>query len=233
MKLVKTLVALVIAGGLSACASSGPVTRGADNAVAPLVPSEISAQSANWNVVDVRVDVPDELRVSEANRYYPLADIVWRDDPFGNRHAQVAKVMDDGLTRGLSHLKGNRPVYFDIKVSRFHSLTEKARYSTGGVHNMIFTLMVVDAATNIALHGPVEIELDLRAYGGARAFEAERRGHTQKVRILAHLTGTMRRQFPGLGLAQLPVQVPANGVQVSRAAYDPLTPPEGWERVTR
>ncbi len=229
MKLVKTLGALLLACGLSACASNGPVTRGADNAVKPLVPSEISALSAQWNVVDVRIDVPEELYASEANRYYPLADIVWRDDPYGNRHAQVAAVLDEGLSRGLTHLKGDRPVYFDIKLSRFHSLTEKARYSVGGVHNIIFDLTVVDAKTNIPLHGPVEIELNLKAYGGARAFEAERRGHTQKVRILSHLTGTMRRQFPGLGL---PRQA-ASDVQVSRAAYDPLTPPDGWERVVR
>ncbi|MEM9585359.1 MAG: DUF6778 family protein [Pseudomonadota bacterium] len=229
MRIVKTLVALMIAGGLSACAGTSTVTRSADNAVAPLVPSEITALSTTWNVLDVRVNVPDDLRVSEANRYYPFADIVWRDDPYGDRHAQVAKILDDGLSRGLTHLNGDRAVYFDITLSRFHSLTEKARYSVGGVHHMVFSLTVVDALTNIPLHGPVEIELNLKAYGGAQAFEAERRGHTQKVRILSHLTGTMRRQFPGLGLPRQP----ASDVQVSRAAYDPLSPPEGWERVTR
>lgn len=229
MKLVKTLVALVLAGGLSACAGGNTVSRGAENPVAPLVPSEMSAKSAGWNVVDVRVDVPETLRSSEANRYYPLADIVWRDDPYGNRHEQVKTVLDTGLTRGLTHLQGDRPVYFDIKLARFHSLTEKARYSVGGVHHMVFSLTVVDAETNVPLHGPVDIELNLKAYGGAKAFEAERRGHTQKVRILSHLTGTMRRQFPGLGLIEQPV----SDVQVSRAAYDPLTPPEGWEPARR
>lgn len=137
--------------------------------------------------------------------------------------------MDDGLTRGLTHLKGQRPVYFDIKVSRFHSLTEKARYSVGGVHNMIFTLTVMDAATGLALHGPVEIELDLKAYGGEQAFEAERRGHTQKVRVTSHLAGTMQRQFGGT-VAAAPVA--DTSVQVSRAAYAPLIP-VGYEAARR
>ncbi len=229
MTLFKTLVALVLVGGLSACGGADPVTRGPSAADAPLVPLEISGQAASWNVVDVRVNVPSTLKVSEANRYYPIADIVWREDPFGDRYAQVASIMDAGLTAGLTHLKGDRPVYFDITVSRFHSLTEKARYSVGGVHNMIFTLTVVDAASGQALHGPVKIELDLKAYGGSQAFAAERRGHTQKVRINSHLTNTMKRQFGGI-VAQLPA---ADGaVQVSRAAYSPLVP-TGYEPARR
>ena len=186
----------------------------------------MAAMSADWNVIDVRVDVPDTLRVSEANVYYPLADIVWREDPFGDRYAQVQKIMDDGLARGLTHLNGPRAVYFDITMSRFHSLTEKTRYSVGGVHNMIFTLTVIDAVTGARVHGPVKLELDLKAYGGAQAFAAERRGHTQKVRILSHLTNTMRRQFPGT------LQPTAGGVQVSRAAYDPVVP-VGFEAARR
>lgn len=228
MTLFRLFVAFVFIGALSSCGVISTVSRSASGPgvaakpVARLIPAEMVALSAAWNVVDVRVDVPSTLRVSEANVYYPLADIVWREDAFGDRYAQVQKIMDDGLTRGLTHLNGPRPVYFDIKMSRFHSLTEKTRYSVGGVHNIIFTLTVVDAATGSALHGPVEIELDLRAYGGAQAFAAERRGHTQKVRILSHLTGTMRRQFAGS------VPVAARGAQVGRASL-----PTGFEAARR
>ena len=105
--------------------------------------------------------------------------------------------MDDGITQGLTHLNGERPVYFDIKVSRFHSLSEKARYSVGGVHNMNYTLTVVDAATGLALHGPIEMQTNLKAFGGDQAFAAERRGETQKVRIQSHLASLMRQAFRG------------------------------------
>lgn len=200
MKLTKIIAGLAVAFGLSACASSTPVsdtaTRNTSD-VAPIVAPELTASSVNWKLADVRVLVPGDLKVSEANRYYPVADIVWREDPFGDRRAQVAKIMDDGITRGLSHLNGDRPVYFDIKVSRFHSLTEKARYSVGGVHNIVYTLTVVDAATGIALHGPIEMESGLKAFGGDQAFAAERRGETQKVRIQSHLASVMRRAFNG------------------------------------
>ncbi|SFR44099.1 DUF6778 family protein [Litoreibacter janthinus] len=200
MKLTKMIAALAVAVGLSACAGSGPLsetpTRNAPDA-APVVGAELTAQSADWRLADVRVQVSGDLRVSEANRYYPVADIVWREDPFGDRRAQVAKIVDDGVTAGLTHLNGTRPVYFDINMHRFHALTEKARYSVGGVHNLVFTLTVIDAATGVALHGPIEMVVDLKAYGGEQAFAAERKGLTQKVRIQSHLAGIMRQSFNG------------------------------------
>ncbi|SHF77864.1 hypothetical protein SAMN05444273_11230 [Litoreibacter ascidiaceicola] len=200
MKFMKLIAGLAVAVGLSACASSGPIsetaTRNAPD-VAPVVGAELTARSADWRLADVRVNVSGDLKVSEANRYYPIADIVWREDPYGDRRAQVAKILDDGLTSGLTHLKGDRPVFFDINLSRFHSLTEKTRVSIGGVHNIIYTLTVVDAATGVALHGPIEMEIALKAFGGDQAFEAERRGQTQKVRIQTHLASLMRQAFNG------------------------------------
>lgn len=201
MKLTKLIAALSLAVGLSACASSGPIsetaTRNAADASSTLVAPELTARSADWRLADVRVRVSGDLRVSEANRYYPIADIVWREDPFGDRRAQVAKILDDGMTAGLTHLNGSRPVFFDVDLSRFHSLSEKARYSVGGVHNIEFTLTVIDAATGVALHGPIDMEIDLKAYGGEQAFAAERQGLTQKVRIQNHLASSMRKAFNG------------------------------------
>lgn len=199
MKLTKIFAALTLAAGLSACATlpqTDTPTRNAPDGDA-LVASSLTAQSADWKLVDVRVLVPAELSVSEANRYYPVGDIVWRGDPYGDRRAQVAKLLDDGLTKGLTHLRGDRPVYFDIKLSRFHSLSEKARAVTGGVHNIIYTLTVVDASTGLALHGPIKMEVDLQAYGGDQAYAAERQGQTQKVRIQNHLASLMRKNFNG------------------------------------
>ena len=82
-------------------------------------------------------------------------------------------------------------------MKRFHSLTEKTRYSVGGVHNIVYTLTVVDAATGVALHGPIEMKVALKAFGGDQAVAAERRGETQKVRIQSHLASLMRQAFNG------------------------------------
>lgn len=211
MKLMKLFAAMLLAGGLSACATVETPTRIAPDATAPLTATDLSELSANWKLVDVMINVPENLRVSEANRYYPIADIVWRGDAFGDRKRQIATIMDDAMTAGLSHLNGEREVIFNVTVSRFHSLTEKARYSVGGVHNIIYTLTVLDANTGVPLHGPIETEIDLKAYGGEQAFEAERRGQTQKVRISNYLTNKMRANFPGTSYV------------VTRADNDPLT----------
>ena len=91
------------------------------------------------NVSQINVRVPTSLKVSEANRYYPNGDIVWREDPMGNRHAQVAKIVHDAMTVGTQSFTGPVPVILDIELVRFHALSEKARYTVGGVHNVILT----------------------------------------------------------------------------------------------
>lgn len=181
---------------LAACSNG---RRGDDigQTTAVVVPAEIGQQAAKWNVAGVRVIVPAELEVSEANSYYPRGDIVWRDDPPGDRRAQVAKLMFDGISDGLKHLNGPQDVDFQITVRRFHSLSEKTRASVGGVHNMRFTLAVIDRATGTQIVSPILFEPDLNAYGGAQATAAERRGDTQKVRIKRHLGNVMRLEFPG------------------------------------
>ncbi len=146
-------------------------------------------EARNWRVVEVDVQVPETLTVSEANTYAPDADIVWRGDPPGNRYAQVDAIVTTGLRRGAAGLKGRRPVRLIATVTEFHALTEKTRRTLGnaGVHNISFTAQVVDARTGKPLTPPDHIKADLVAYSGARAIEAEREGLTQKVRITNHL----------------------------------------------
>ena len=76
----------------------------------------------------------------------------------------------------------------DVLVTRFHGLSEKARYSVGGVHDISFRLRLVDSATGRPL-GPVkEVQADLRALSGQAAMDADARGQTQKARIVDHLS---------------------------------------------
>ena len=162
----------------------------------------VSANNIDPAVRIIRHDVvvPQELTVSEANYYYPVVDIVWRDDPPGDRHAQVKAVVDDALDWGLAAFNRGRPVVVTLEVRRFHALTQKARYTVGGVHSMKFTLLVWDAQTGSAIYGPVPIDGDLIALGGNKAIAADANGLTQKVRITQHLAGTIQRHLIQAGL---------------------------------
>jgi hypothetical protein len=172
------------------------------------VPPEVSR---GWRVADVRVAVPATLSVSEAKTLLPKADIVWREDPEGDRRAQVAAIVETAARQGGSGLRGSRAVILDITVSRFHALTFEAerRMSNAGVHNIDFTIQVVDASSGQVLAGPDAIEAALPALSGAAMIEARRQGQTQKSQITAHLRATIagwlgagpdaRRSFSRMG----------------------------------
>jgi len=110
---------------------------------------------SQYNVVDVQVSVPDYLVVSEANVYVPQADIVWREDPLGDRHAQVRDIMTNALTMGTNALSGPNDVIVAARVNMFHAITEKARNSIGGKHKVRITNHVA-GVIQTALRAPVK-----------------------------------------------------------------------------
>jgi len=149
------------------------------------------------------VTVPERLSVSEANGYMPAADIVWRGDPLGDRKAQIAAIMKTAFETGAGYLEGSRPVIAEIEILRWHSLTERARYTTGGRHGIDFMLTVRDAATGEVLEGPRLVDGDLPALGGQAAIRAEQMGMGQKVRLTAHLGMIARQELTGMAPAAL------------------------------
>ncbi len=204
---LRSLAALGLAFGLSACASVDSVdsNKYLDTAsrAAP-VATELGATTGQpasstalptFKVVAVNVSVPETLRVSEANRYYPGGDIVWREDPIGNRHEQVRAIVAAGISQGTAEFQGAREVTLDIVVTRFHALTEKARYTVGGVHAIQFDLVLRDAATGALLNEPRRIKADFDALGGQAAIAAEARGVTQKRRITNHLAFVIQQEL--------------------------------------
>ena len=156
---------------------------------------QIQPGQAPVNVKSVQVIVPRSLVVSERNSYLPRGDIVWREDPIGDRHAQVQKIVQDAMQRGVGALNGPVGVDLEIVVKRFHALTEKARYTTGGVHSITFDLAVKDPATGALLMPVRTVRADLEAYGGQQAINAVARGQTQKVRITDHLANVIRQEL--------------------------------------
>lgn len=206
---MSALAALVLA--VAGCASTGEVSRNAPidstTLLAPgqvqpaSLPGDIAAPKTGLaalgplHVTGVRVSVPRSLEVDERNRYYPSGDIVWREDPIGDRHEQVAVIVRDALEAGTSPLKEGRAVTLDVEVSRFHALTEKARYTFGGVHAIQFSYVLRDADTGAALIKPRFIRADFDALGGSAAIAAEAKGITQKVRITQHLAQVISEEL--------------------------------------
>lgn len=149
--------------------------------------------SRTWRLADVRVDVPRSLSVSEAKSVLPQADIVWREDPMGDRYSQVASIIGEGVTRGASGLRGSRPVVIDVTVTRFHALTFEAeqRNANWGVHNIQFIARVSDARTGEVLVPATEIRAELPALSGSQMRDARQQGVTQKSMITNHVARTV------------------------------------------
>jgi hypothetical protein len=192
MSAIRLILPLALVLGLAACAGApGPATRNAapDTAAAP-VPVE-----PRYAVTDIRVTVPRDLTVSEANRFYPVADIVWRGDPPGDRHAQVEAILAEGLAQGTTLMTTGPAVILEARVTRFHGITEKTRYSIGGVHSIHFDLAVRDAATGAILEGPRPVDADVKAAGGAAAIAEDQSGRTQRVVVVERIAQVIAREL--------------------------------------
>jgi Family of unknown function (DUF6778) len=157
-------------------------------------PAALSGQPL-VHVNSINVQVPRSLKVSEANRYYPSGDIVWRGDPVGDRYTQVHEIFETAMSHGASTLDGPVNVDIDIEVVRFHALTEKARYSVGGVHSITFNLTLKSPETGALLVPVRTVRADLDGFGGSQALAAEAIGQTQKVRITGHLSNVIRQEL--------------------------------------
>lgn len=193
MKRVRLTAMMMVLGlGLSACASVDTATR---NAPMEQIPAEMPVPAPSFALVGIDVNVPTTLKVSEKNSYYPGGDIVWRGDVYGNRYQQVGAIFEEAVRLGASDLEGARGVVVEIELKRFHALTEKTRYSVGGIHSIEFVMTIRDPQTGAVVRGPREIKADLVGYGGSKALQAEARGLTQKYRITNHLARVIRDEM--------------------------------------
>lgn len=222
---MKTLMisAAIASFALVACAPQPQATR-----AAMFMPGELATQTApvqvagetvlqaQYDVQAINVSVPQSLRSSEANSFHPNAEIVWRGDVPGDRHAQVKAIFEAAMARGTATMQTGPKVVVDIEVIRFHCLTEKTRFTVGGVHNMHFALTVRDAATGAILQGPRVVNADMKASGGARAIAEDSVGRTQKVVVTERLAQVIRRELSS------PVQKLAPDAVVSRFDGTPV-----------
>lgn len=138
---------------------------------------------------------PPDLSVSESEGFYPAADIVWRGDPRGPRLPQIEQLFRDAADRNRSMLIGDMPVTIDVTLVRFHGVTNRTRYTVGGVYNIVFDLTIRDATTGAVIEPTRRVRGNLDAPGGERAVLLEDAGQTQKVRVTDFLTGLLRAQL--------------------------------------
>lgn len=199
----KILAALISIASVSAC-NTVETTRANPVELPPQSIGQIVQHE--WVVQDVRVIVPTSLLASEADVFLPAADIVWREDPLGNRHEQVQIILDDAVTRGISHMDGKRAVFVDVQLRGWHALSDKARHTVGGKHDIEFDLIVRDATTSANLIKPERITMSFKAHGGFSALKAVRAGQTQKVRISAHIAHIINLRFGGWGETDVTVE---------------------------
>ena len=200
---------------LSACAAV-PASRGGGD---PLLTPKVAPALAALGPVElaaIRVTVPDALKISEENRLYPRADIVWHGEAEGDRRAQVARIFEDAAAPYI----GAGQVVAEIEVEKFHALSPVTRNTIGGRHEMRFNLTLVDATTGAVVAGPVHLVADTTAAGGKRAREEEARGLTQRVVVVSRLRSVLGAE---LGIGQPVVaQGPAEPALLAQAADPPI-----------
>ncbi len=199
--------ALRVAAFFSVVVAAGCVSTTFRTDYQPLDPQ----MTKDWTVTRVSVQAPRSLSVSEARSHLPNADIVWREDPAGDRLAQVERIMTDAIRAGARPLKGKRPVAIEATVTRFHAMTfeaESLSFQTG-VHDVEFDARIVDARTGQPLVAPTHVNASFPAMTGARMAMARSQGDSQKKqitrRVAAAVAGWLgvgpdvREVFPRLG----------------------------------
>jgi hypothetical protein len=219
-----SIAAVLFAFTLAACGANPQVSRSsmaAQNQVssglsdAATLPASLAGNGAvvlesQYDVQAVNFVVPPSLTVSEANTFHPNTDIVWRGDERGDRRVQIKAIFDTASLQATNSMHFGPKVVVDIELLKFHAVTEKTRYTVGGVHNIEFIMSVRDVETGTILQMPRKIIADVKAAGGARADAEEAAGRTQKVVVTERLAQVLRRE-----LSAPASHVPANAV-VSR-----------------
>ena len=135
------------------------------------------------------------LRISESESFYPSGDVVWRGDPIGPRIPQIAAMFDEAASRNRAFLDGNVPVDVDVTLIRFHGVTNRTRYTVGGVYNVVFDMTIRRAGTDQVIEPARRVVGNLDAPGGERASRLDDAGQTQKVRVTDFLTSLLRAQL--------------------------------------
>lgn len=192
MKLRTTATILGIGLALAAC---GTTQQTVSRNLPPETIASLEAQPLR--IASYHVAVPRTLAATEAESFFPSADIVWKGDPEGDRHQQVAAIFEDGIRKSATLMGDGRAVDVRIEVQRFHGVTDRTRFSVGGRHEIDFTLVATDTETGEVVVPSHEVSVWLKSLVGKRAIESDQKGVTQKVRVTDFLARELYRELTG------------------------------------
>ncbi|MFD1880292.1 DUF6778 family protein [Paracoccus pacificus] len=181
------MIKSVLLGGLVVAGLAGCAVRSDWRTEYQQIPA---SQSANWKVTGVNVVAPATLTTTEENSYVPEADVVWHGDPPGDRRAQAAAIVTEGIRAGSAGLRGRTPVTIAATVTQFHALTPLTRgtnFANAGVENISYTVQVLDARSGAPLTQPQLIEADFPGLTGSAAVAADAAGNTERRQIVNHI----------------------------------------------
>lgn len=195
MKLLKLIVLSCVMAAVAGCMQTEPVSRNVTPELGILAPNTPVLRS--YEVQDVRIVVPQDLTVSEANSIKPRADIVWRGDAMGDRHEQLRVLFEEAASLGAERLDGQIPVVVDLQLTKFHGLTQRTRYNFGGDYDVHFILTVRHALTGEVIEGPRMVEAVLDNPSGDQVVAMEQRGVTERLFVSSFLVATLVDELSG------------------------------------
>ncbi|MDA0720933.1 MAG: hypothetical protein O2994_04550 [Proteobacteria bacterium] len=179
------LSVLALLGAFAACTPAGTVQGDPRQDIA-----------RDYRLAGVNFSALADLTISEENSIYPQADIVWHGDAPGDRIAQIAAMFQEAAARNIVATRaGDRPVALDITLVRFHGVTRRAEFSTGGVHHIVFDLTVRDADIGTVIEPKRRVVANLEAWGGNINAQLDAQGATQKLRVTDFLTSVLADQL--------------------------------------
>ncbi|MCR8723424.1 DUF6778 family protein [Frigidibacter sp. ROC022] len=187
-KAISAVLAMLV---LTACGNVDTATRNAPAiATEPVLGiGQRAAPQAHpvYALNKLTVLVPDSLTVSEANDLIPAADIVWRGDAPGDRREQIKSIFKTAAAG--ADVKDGQPVDAIVELVRFHGLSEKARYLTGGNYAIRFRLTLTDPKTGAVIAPPRLIHADMPMWGSARDVLSDPASGGEKAIVTRFLSG--------------------------------------------
>lgn len=186
MQLIKAACACLLAAFVAGCTMSDDVTRNATVQLPLANVSESDQFLPTYTVKDVRISVPLNLSVSEANSIKPRADIVWRGDLGFDRHEQLRVLFEEAAAEGAELMQGEVDVIVDLTITKFHGMTQHSRYAYKGDYDIHYTYVVREVGTERVIEGPTEIEVSLVSTPEASIF-MDASGYTERQYVKDYL----------------------------------------------